>query len=191
MSNKKRILIVVLLGILSIFVGFILMFISNIKKDQKEMNSRMSKINTKYEAFKKEVENINVDRDKIHKEFLDTVYYETFEQNEPNYKKSLYNYEKNITDLSKKNSKLKEYCKVGIYYSSSDTNSKCTSFNIAYEQLINIFVDDINMYNGNIKKYNSWLKEQNNTTSKELEIYKTNKTYIDYNKDKKYSGKEE
>ena len=56
---------------------------------------------------------------------------------------------------------------------------------------INQALDDINMYNGNIKKYNSWLKEQNNTTSKELEIYKTNKTYIDYNKDKKYSGKEE
>ena len=47
------------------------------------------------------------------------------------------------------------------------------------------------MYNNNVKKYNSWLDEQQNTTSKKLEGYKTKKTYIDYNKDGEYSGKED
>ena len=150
MSNKKTILILVLLGILSIIVGFILMFISNIKKDQQEMNNRMSKINTKYEEFKKEIEKINIERDSLHKDFLDTIYYDSFATNELKYRKSLNNYEKEVTELSKNNSDLKEYC-----------------------------------------KYNNWLKEQNNTTAPAIEIYKTKKTFIDYNKDGQYSGKED
>lgn len=191
MSNKKSTLILILLGILSIVLGFILMFISNIKKDQQEMNRRMTRIGSKYDSFKNKVEEINAVRDTLHKEFLDTIYYETFSENELKYRKSLYNYEKQVTDLSKSNSTLKEYCKSGIYYSSSDINNKCNAFNLAYEQLINTFVDDVNKYNGNIAQYNKWLKEQNKNESEKIENYETKKTYIDYNKDGQYSGKEE
>ncbi len=191
MSNKKSTLILILLGILSIVLGFIILFISNIKKDQQEMNRRMTKIGSKYDTFKNKVEEINVVRDNLHKEFLDTIYYETFSENELKYRKSLYNYEKQVTDLSKKNSTLKEYCKSGIYYSSSDVNNKCNAFNLAYEQLINTFVDDVNKYNANIAQYNKWLKEQNKNESEKIENYETKKTYIDYNKDGQYSGKEE
>lgn len=191
MSNKKHILILVLLGILSIIVGFILMFITNIKEDQQQLNNNISKINKDYDSFKKDIEEVNKTRDELHKNILDTVYYESFESSENEYKRALYNYEKVVTDISKKYTNLKGYCEIGIYYSSSDANSKCNAFNLGYEQLINTFVDDINMYNSNVKKYNSWLDEQQNTTSKKLEGYKTKKTYIDYNKDGEYSGKED
>ena len=192
MSNKKHILILVLLGILSIIVGFILMFITNIKEDQQQLNNNISKINKDYDSFKKDIEEVNKTRDELHKNILDTVYYESFESSENEYKRALYNYEKAVTDISKKYTNLKGYCEIGIYYSSSDANSKCNAFNLGYEQLINTFVDDINMYNNNVKKYNSWLDEQQNTTSKKkLEGYKTKKTYIDYNKDGEYSGKED
>lgn len=191
MSNKKHILILVLLGILSIVIGLILMFITNIKKDQQQLNNNISKINKDYANFKKDIEEVNKTRDELHKNILDTVYYESFESSENEYKKALYNYEKTVTDISKNYANLKGYCEVGIYYSSSDANSKCNAFNLGYEQLINTFVDDINMYNNNVKKYNNWLDEQQNTTSKKLEGYKTKKTYIDYNKDGEYSGKED
>lgn len=191
MSNKKHILILVLLGILSIVIGLILMFITNIKKDQQQLNNNISKINKDYANFKKDIEEVNKTRDELHKNILDTVYYESFESSENEYKKALYNYEKTVTDISKNYANLKGYCEFGIYYSSSDANSKCNAFNLGYEQLINTFVDDINMYNNNVKKYNNWLDEQQNTTSKKLEGYKTKKTYIDYNKDGEYSGKED
>ncbi len=191
MSNKKHILILVLLGILSIVIGLTLMFITNIKEDQQQLNNNISKINKDYAGFKKDIEEVNKTRDELHKNILDTVYYESFESSENEYKKALYNYEKTVTDISKNYANLKGYCEVGIYYSSSDANSKCNAFNLGYEQLINTFVDDINMYNNNVKKYNNWLDEQQNTTSKKLEGYKTKKTYIDYNKDGEYSGKED
>ena len=53
------------------------------------------------------------------------------------------------------------------------------------------FVDDINTYNKNITAYNKYLDDEGNTTSLKLETYQTKKTYIDYNNDGKYSGKEE
>lgn len=191
MSNKKKTLIFILLGVLAIVLGLIIMLISNIKKDQQQMNQRMNKISSSYDVFKKEVEEVNLLRDSIHKEFLDTIYYETFIEQEGKYRKSLYDYEKKVTDLSKKNAKLKEYCKNGIYYSSSDVNNKCSAFNLAYEQLINTFVDDVNKYNGNIKEYNKWVKGQNKIEQKTFKNYETKKTYIDYNQDGQYSGKEE
>ena len=183
MSNKRTVLILFLLGIVSLISGFILMFISSVKKDQAEMNKRVDTIITQYDKFKKKLEEINEERDNIHKEFLDTVYYETFEKNDTSYKNRLLTYEENITKLSKSFKNMKEYCNSGIYYSSSDANSKCSAFNLAYEEMINSFVDDISAYN--------WLNSQGNTTSLKLEKYETKKTYIDFNSDGDYSGKGE
>ena len=191
MSNKKKLLILFLLGAVSIITGLILLFISNLKKDQKEMNDRISVIIKQYDEFSSEIEKVNATREELHKDFLDTIYYDTFEKNDTSYKNRLLEYEEAITKISKDNKTLKEYCNSNIYYSSSDANSKCSAFNLAYEQMVNSFVDDINKYNSNITKYNSWLDEQGNTVSLKLEKYKTKKTYIDFNKDGDYSGKEE
>ena len=57
--------------------------------------------------------------------------------------------------------------------------------------MVNSFVDDINIYNKNITAYNKHLDDEATTTSLKLEVYQTKKTYIDYNNDGKYSGKEE
>ena len=191
MSDKKKITILILLGIISIVVGLIILFISNLKKDQQNMNDRISIIIKEYNSFSKDLNKVNKTRDTLHKDFLDKIYYDTFEKNDTSYKNRLLEYEEDVTDISKNNKKLKEYCNSNIYYSSSDANSKCSAFNLAYEQMVNSFVDDINKYNSNISAYNSWLNEQGNTSSLKLEKYKTKKTYIDFNKDGNYSGKEE
>ena len=191
MSDKKKVIVIFLLGMISLITGFILLFISNLKQDQKEMNNRISIIIKKYDKFSSELEKVNTTRDELHNDFLDTIYYDTFEKNDTSYKNRLLEYEEAVTKISKDNKTLKEYCNSNIYYSSSDANSKCSAFNLAYEQMVNSFVDDINKYNSNITKYNSWLDEQGNTVSLKLEKYKTKKTYIDFNKDGDYSGKEE
>ena len=191
MSDKKKVIVIFLLGMISLITGFILLFISNLKRDQKEMNDRISIIIKQYDKFSSELEKANTTRDELHNDFLDTIYYDTFEKNDTSYKNRLLEYEEAVTKISKDNKTLKEYCNSNIYYSSSDANSKCSAFNLAYEQMVNSFVDDINKYNSNITKYNSWLDEQGNTVSLKLEKYKTKKTYIDFNKDGDYSGKEE
>lgn len=191
MSNKKTTLILLLLGVVSLISGFILMFVSNIKKEQKELNDRIQPIKEGYDKFSTELKKINELRDQIHKDFLDKIYYDTFEQNHTEYKKRLIDYEKKVTDLYKQNKKMATYCGADVYYSSIDANSKCQSFNLAMEQMINSFVDDINMYNKNIDDYNQYLVSKNNTTSPKLEKYQTEKKYIDFNHDGDYTGKEE
>lgn len=191
MSKERKILVLCLLGIVSLITGIIIMFISSLKQDQAKMNKRIDTIIKKYDKFSKDLESVNKVRDSLHKEFLDTIYYDTFEKNDTSYKNRLLEYEEMITKLSKDNNTMKDYCNSNVYYSSSDANSKCSAFNQAYEEMVNSFVDDINQYNKNITNYNSWLDEQGNTNSLKLEKYKTKKTYIDFNKDGNYSGKGE
>lgn len=190
MKNKK-IVVLVVIGVTCIVWGLITLFISSVKKDQREMNARMDVIIDNYTKFNSNLEEFNSKRDEIHKEFLDTIYYETLGNNDTEYKNKLYEYEKIVTNISKNANKLRDYCKDGIYYSQSDVNSKCNSFKQGYEEMINTFVEDVNLYNSNLEQYNSWLESEEKTDSTKLENYKTSKKYIDYNKDGKYTGKGE
>ena len=192
MKDKKKLSIILgVVGVALIIFGIILSFISNVKKDQKEMNSRMDTIVTEYSKFEKNIEEFNKTRKSLHEEFLDKVYYETLTQNDTAYKTKITDYETQVAKISQSTKTIREYCKDGIYYSSSDVNNKCNSFKLGYEEMVNSFVDDINTYNKNITAYNKYLDDEGNTTSLKLETYQTKKTYIDYNNDGKYSGKEE
>ena len=55
---------------------------------------------------------------------------------------------------------MRKYCQDDIYYSSSDVNNKCAAFKQGYEEMVNSFVDDVNIYNSNIKKYNKLSRSQ-------------------------------
>ena len=57
--------------------------------------------------------------------------------------------------------------------------------------MVNPSVDDISRYNSNIATYNIWLDNNGQTNNLHLDVYKTNKKYIDYNNDGEYSSREE
>ena len=168
------------------------MFVSSVKKDQKEMNARMDKIVNSYDKFSKKIEEFNTMRDSLHTEFLDKVYYEKLETQDTDFKNKLKTYEELVSSisLSTKNN-LRKYCQDNIYYSSSDVNNKCAAYKQAYEEMVNSFVDDVNTYNSNIDQYNKYLDTQGATNALRLEKYQTKKQYIDYNKDGTYSGRSE
>jgi hypothetical protein len=192
MKDKKRLSIILgAVGVGLIIYGCIMAFVSNLKADQKEMNSRMDVILKEYDKFEKNIEEFNATRKSLHEEFLDKVYYETLAQNDTSYKTKLTDYETQVATISKSTKTIRQYCKDGIYYSSSDVNTKCSSFKLGYEEMVNSFVDDINTYNKNITAYNKYLDDEKDTTSLKLETYQTKKTYIDYNNDGEYSGKED
>ena len=75
-----------------------------------------------------------------------------------------------------------------MYYPDGVINSKCNNYKAIYEQVVNYYVTDIKNYNNNIKKYNEYQKSINSNLI--LNIYKTDKDYIDYNEDKIFDGKE-
>ena len=192
MNKKSRLIkILVIVGITCVVWGFIMMFISSVKKDQKEMNSRMDTIKKSYAAFEKKIDKFNKTRDSLHTEFLDKVYYETLSTQDTGFKNKLKSYEELVSEISlSTKDNLRKYCVDDIYYSSSEINNKCASFKLGYEEMVNSFVDDINRYNSNLVQYNNWLDSNGQTQSIHLEAYKTNKKYIDYNKDGEYSGRD-
>lgn len=191
-KKNKTIKILVILGITCVVWGFIVMFISGVKKDQKEMNNRMDTILKSYKQFQKKLNEFSKMRDELHTEFLDKVYYETLATQDTGFKNKLKDYEELVSKISlSTKDNLRKYCVDDIYYSSSDVNSKCAAYKTEYEQMVNSFVDDINRYNNNITQYNNWLDNNGQKDSLHLDVYKTNKKYIDYNKDGEYSGKED
>ena len=191
-KKNKKLKILILIGVIAIIWGFVIMFISSVKKDQKEMNARMDMILKSYDEFSKRITEFNTMRDTLHTEFLDKVYYETLEKNDIEYKNKLKKYEELVSNISvSTKDNLRKYCTDNIYYASSDVNNKCASFKQGYEEMVNSFIEDINTYNNNLTQYNSWLDSEGKTDSMKLEGYQTKKNYIDYNEDGTYSGKEE
>lgn len=193
MKKKNKIIkILIIIGIACIVWGLIVMFISGVKKDQKEMNNRMKLITKSYADFTKKIEEFNKTRDALHKEFLDKVYYETLATQDTGFKNKLKDYESLVSKISlSTKDNLRKYCKDDIYYSSAEVNNQCASFKTGYEEMVNSFVDDINRYNDNLVQYNKWLDANGLTTSIRLEPYLTKNKYIDYNGDGEYTGKED
>ena len=76
-----------------------------------------------------------------------------------------------------------------VYYPESSINNKCINYKSIYEQVVNYFVTDINIYNKNIVNYNNYQASLGSGLL--LKSYDTNKKFIDYNKDGSYDGKED
>ena len=88
--KKKKVVILVVIGVTCIIWGFITLFISSVKKDQKAMNARMDTIMKDYTKFNSNIEKFSSKRDEIHQGFLDTIYYEVLGNNDAEYKNKLY-----------------------------------------------------------------------------------------------------
>ena len=98
--KNKKVKVLILVGITCIISGFILMFISSVKKDQREMNARMDKIVNSYNKLSKKIEKFNTMRDSLHTEFLDKVYYEKLETQDTDFKNKLKTYEELVSNIS-------------------------------------------------------------------------------------------
>lgn len=187
MSKKKKVLIISLI-VLLIFVSLISFFVISFNNDRKKTLKKMDNIIILYDKFSSKVDSFNTIREDIYGNVLSNVYYDTLKANYDLWNTKLLDYEKFIDQIDSQFSKLRKSCD-GVYYPDSNINNKCQAFIVAYEEIKNSFVSDISLFNKNIDEYNSYSKEQG--ASDTLEKYNTKKKYVDYNHDKKYSGKDE
>lgn len=176
-------IIVPIILIASIITYFVISF----NNDRKETLNKMELISTSYEEFKKDVLEFNRVRQDLYNNVFNGIYYDTLRVNYDIWNNKLSNYEDIIDDINDKNNFLEKHCD-GIYYPDQDINNKCNAFSIAYEEVNNSFVYDIELFNKNISNYNEYVGEQANINK--LDLYKTDKTYIDYDGDEEYIGKE-
>lgn len=185
-SSNKKVKILSLTGTTMIISGLIANFFIGFQQDKVVTASRMNDVINLYKPFTSNIEKFNQLRDDLYINVFSEIYYDNLNENILNIKEKLKEYE-NLTDEVIKDAKtLESYC-TNVYYTKSSVNTKCNNYKINYEKTVNYFVSDIKKVNDVIEKYNNYQMQENN----KLDLYKTNKKYIDYNKDRKYEGKDE
>lgn len=189
MKNKKRVIFwIVCIVVFLAGVGFCIFFINDLKKDKSATRGQMSVVEDQYKKFSDQMDLYNDSRNNLYVELFDNTYYDTLYSNDEKFKGMLKEYEKTVDDLTDTVKELDKLC-TNVYYPDSSINLKCDEYSNVYEQIVNAFVSDINLYNDNIKSYNGYCEENGN--SNYLNSYPTEKKFIDYDKDKRFDGKEE
>ena len=184
MNFKKIALAMMTLSFVLIISGGVSSFVLGLKKDKAEIYNRINEVNDEFETFSTNTSVFENFRDELYNVVLSNVYYDTMYDDDKVVKNKLSNYENLVDELTKNTKKLDKLCE-DVYY----PDSKCNNYKSIYEQVVNYFISDVNVYNNNVKKYNEYQK--NNNSDLRVDKYKTTKKYIDYNNDKEYDGKEE
>lgn len=185
---KKIAMIMMTLSFILIISGGVSSFVLGLKKDKEEIYNRISEVNNEFEVFSTNTSVFEGFRDELYNVVLSNVYYDTMYDEDKAVKNKLSNYENLVDELTKNTKRLNKLCD-DVYYPDSKVNTKCNNYKSIYEQVVNYFVSDINVYNENVVKYNEYQK--NNNSDLRVDKYKTDKKYIDYNEDKEFDGKEE
>ena len=179
--------VLTIISIVMIISGTVSSFVVSLKEDRVKTQARMVVVNDTFDDFNESVSLFEVERDKIYTETLGNVYYDSLLANDVAVKEKFSNYEKIVDSIETKVKNMDKLCD-DVYYPDSSVNSKCSNYKMIYEQVVNYFVGDVEVYNGTIKTFNE--QQTAAGTGLVLEEYKSVKKYIDYNKDKSYDGKE-
>ena len=184
MNHKKTVIVIMTISFILIIAGGVSLFVLGLKQDSKEVIKQMDDVNNEFEEFSTNTTIFEEKRDELYNNTLTNMFYDTIQQEDANVKKELKDYEK-LVDIITKNTKTMDKLCTDVYYPDSKVNTKCKNYKSIYEQVVNYFISDINVYNKNIEEYN---KEK---PDNKVEKYNTTKKYIDYDNDKNYDGKEE
>ncbi len=188
MDTKKIAFFILTLSFILIVSGSVSSFVLGLKADRKDTLNRMYEVNDTFEVFSTNTTVFENMRDELYNQVLSQLYYDTMYQQDKDVKNTLSNYEHLVDELMKNTYELNGLCGK-VYYPDKTTNSRCKNYKSIYEQVVNYFVSDIKVYNDNIDKYNEY--QSNLGSLYRLRKYDTTRTYIDYNQDNQYDGKEE
>ena len=190
MFVKKVVIILIILLFFGLVAGGCYFFAQNVREDQQLTKEKMEEISGDYDKFNKNIELFVQKREELYK-LLEESYLENFAENYQNWNTLIADYGKLISDVEDSSESLKDSC--FIKFADIEINNKCTNFVANYEAAMNYYITDIKNYNTNIvSKYNEWAKA-NGKEAQLLEEGKltVHKKYIDFDKDKEYTGKED
>lgn len=188
MNIRKIAYAIMTCSFILIVSGGVASFVLGLKQDHQETYERVNEVNNTFEVFSTNTTVFESLRDELYNDVFDNLYFDTMYQEDKNVRNTLSNYEHLVDELQKNTYELNKLCE-NAYYPDRLANSRCHNYKSIYEQVVNYFVGDIELYNENIEKYNEY--QASLGTLYRLRSYNTNKVYIDYNQDNKFDGKEE
>lgn len=188
MNSKKIAYILMIFSVIMIISGGVSSFLIGLKDDRILTLQRIENVKDEFEVFSTNTSAFESYRDELYNVVFNNTYYDTMALYDADVKNKLSNYENLVDQLTKNTNNMSKLCE-DMYYPDSEVNSRCLNYKSIYEQVVNYFVSDIKVYNGNIDNFNQYQVSLN--SGLQLQHYETKKTYIDYNNDKKFDGKEE
>ena len=183
MKKSKIFVILIIIVIVFVCLGLFLFF-KGILDDSKITNQRIG-----------EIKNINVDMNDTINDYnnsrktlsllLDSTYTDNLNDKYDNIVLLLNKEETFVKSAKDIVLKLDNDCD-GKFYSDAIANGICLSYKVNYEEMCNVFMNDI-------KNINDMIHIYNNGHTESLQEYVSNdfSDYIDYNQDGNFSGKEE
>lgn len=181
MKKKAVITICTLLIALSILTILGIRFVKKVKEDQKITEENIKIIEKSYNNITEKVIDYNQSRNEI-AEFINNFYYDTIEKKYNDNLEALIKYDSVVKKITKEVQILDEKC--NMIYTDTNINNICNNYKKEYEIIINLYVNDVNNYNTKINSYNQ-------ANKKELELFKIDYEYVDYNNDQIYEMKDE
>lgn len=179
----KKGTIIGLIGVLLVIFGIILYFVLEVKKEKDTNSEEANKVVENYNTYKTFAEETSKWRsDNI----LTDRFIEEVNENYDEWIKVYNKYKDKISEHDQKSKELKKLC-INKTYSNSDVTSKCDAFVIAYETLVNYYINDIDDFNGLLEQY----RESDTIIDKKDDIKdfdKGNYEYVDINDDGNYTG---
>ncbi len=188
MNSRKVALGIMTLSFILIISGSVASFVVGLQRDREETYHRIFEVNDSFEVFSTNTTMFEQFRDDLFQNYLGNIYYDTMYQNHKEIEEKLSNYEHLVDELSKNVVGLNKLCD-DVYYPDGEVNNKCKNYRSIYEQVVNYFVSDIQLYNKNIDLYNEY--ETNKGTMFRIRKYQTSKYFVDYNADGLFDGCEE
>lgn len=172
-----------LAGVLLVIFGIILYFVLEVKKEKDTNDEDANKVVDNYNIYKTFAEETSKWRsDNI----LTDRFIEEINDNYDEWIKTYDEYKNKIKEHDEKSKELKNLC-INKTYASSDVTSKCDAFIIAYETMVNYYINDITDFNELLGQY----RDSDTIIDKKDDIKdfdKGNYEYIDINDDGDYTG---
>ena len=181
---NKRWISVILIIIIILIIGGIIKFIIDLNKEKAMTEETISLINSSYQELENNVREYNKYRGLI-SDNLSSYYKDSFLAKYNDLISNFEEYDKIILNISNNIDTIKNNCGDSLF-ANSEINDICNSYKSSYEEIVNVYIGDINNFNKFVNTYNS-------ETGEELNKIKSSviDNYIDYNNDGEYRGMED
>lgn len=179
MKNNIKLLIGMVIIILGIIMTIIALAMSTVVNKDSILEKNSEVILSNYTELTND-SGINIDLRKELAEKLDTFSNETYPEEHNSYIELLNKYNENIEKMAESVDEIHPRC--DQEYEEPRINIICMSYNMLYEEAVNLYVKNLNNYNSKIEIYNQ-------TSDNDYDKFEMlHKSYIDFDKDGVYTG---
>ena len=188
-----------LIGITFIISGILFTLVNNYKESRKKVQEEekviADEIGDVYKTFYEKEVDLSTYRDSLLNDIKEfSVFFTEMPDGYGAIIPKVEKYETMITEIEDISVFLSDKCK--RRYSQLEANDKCDAYYKNLEKTINIFIEDILVFNAKINDYNEWTETENKSliatrTYDKLGEYKVKKytDYVDLNDDGTYLGR--